>query len=254
MINGNSFLAPIARLIVKDNGHIIFQRLFLLFFLPGLVFPLFVSAQDSLRNPYHLPMVSDLETYHRMCTADSNQCLVDLEEYIPGIILDIRYATDENFTGEVIYPSARAFVRLPVAKALKRVQADLNRRNLGLKIYDAYRPYAATLKFWDVIGDTLFVAAPWKGSRHNRGCAVDVTLIDLNSGDELEMPTPFDDFSPQAASDYQNLPAAALENRDSMIEVMSKFGFIVMDSEWWHFDFKEWERFGLLDIPFEALP
>ncbi len=112
--------------------------------------------------------------------------------------LDIRYASNNNFTGEVIYNQPKAFVRLPVAKALQEVQSELNSMGLGLKIFDAYRPYAATLRFYEVYPDTMFVAAPWHGSRHNRGCAVDVSLVDLESGNELQMPSAFDDFSEKA--------------------------------------------------------
>jgi len=219
-----------------------------------LMFPMHDDALAQTENPYHLPIISDTAFYNAQCRADSNNILVNLGAYMAGIMLDIRYATDENFTGEVIYPSAMAFARLPVAKALKRVQADLAAKGLGLKIYDAYRPYSATLVFWDIVADTLYVAAPWKGSRHNRGCAVDVSVFDTVSGNELEMPTPYDDFTEAASPSYSSLPEDIMENRNSLIEIMSRYGFTVFESEWWHFDFNGWEAFSLLDIPFSELP
>ncbi|MBN1198336.1 MAG: M15 family metallopeptidase [Bacteroidales bacterium] len=216
-----------------------------------ILFQITTVAQNN--NPYHLPIVSDTAVYHAQCRADSNNLLVDLASYIPGIQLDIRYATFENFTGQVIYPEAKAFARLPVANALKRAQADLNDKGVGLKIFDAYRPYSATLLLWTIMEDTLYVAAPWVGSRHNRGCAVDITVIDTVSGNELEMPTAFDDFTPAASPTYSALPQAILENRNSLIEVMSRYGFRVLDTEWWHFDFEGWEKYPLMDIPFSEL-
>jgi len=167
--------------------------------------------------------------------------------------LDIKYATDENFTGQVVYPAARAFARLPVAKALKKIQLELQNQDLGLKIYDAYRPYTITLLFWDLIGDTTYVAPPWIGSKHNRGCSVDVSIIDAESGEELEMPTPYDDFSPEAAANYADVTPDALKNREALIYLMSKYGFQVYPSEWWHFDFKGWQGFELMDVSFDEL-
>jgi D-alanyl-D-alanine dipeptidase len=209
------------------------------------------NGQES--NPYNLRITSDISDYHAQCLADSNNLIVDLALFIPGVILDIRYATEENFTGEVIYSEAKAYARLPVARALEQVQSVLVNQGIGLKIYDAYRPYSATLLFWNIIGDTLFVASPWNGSRHNRGCAVDVSLIDLISGEELRMPTPYDDFSEAASSVYPSLPAEILKNRNLLIEVMDRYGFMVMESEWWHFDFNGWEKYPLMDISFSDL-
>jgi len=118
--------------------------------------------------------------------------LVEINKYIPGIALDIRYATTNNFTHKVMYPQARAFARLPVVMALKQVQDELKTQGLALKIYDAYRPYAITVKFYETARDTNFVADPRKGSKHNRGCAIDLSVIDLKTGKELDMPTGFD--------------------------------------------------------------
>lgn len=179
--------------------------------------------------------------------------MLDIASEIPGIALDIRYATTNNFTGVVMYPEARAFARKPVVEALKNVQAELNAQGLGLKIYDAYRPYATTLKFYEVYPDTNYVAAPWKGSRHNRGCAIDLTIIELQSGAELELPTPYDDFTEKAWHKYSELSEEALKNRALLKDVMTRHGFEIFDSEWWHYDFSGWKSYELMDLSFEEL-
>ncbi len=179
--------------------------------------------------------------------------LVDLEKVIPGLALDIRYATTNNFTGEVIYKLAKAYARKPVAHALANVQSDLKKRGLELKIHDGYRPYAATVKFYEVYGDTTFVASPYRGSRHNRGCAIDLTVIYSKTKKELKMPTPYDSFQEEAFPDYPLKDQEATKNRDMLIRAMEARGFKVYDSEWWHFDFVGWEKFDVLDIDFEEL-
>ncbi len=179
--------------------------------------------------------------------------LVDLEKAIPGLALDIRYATTNNFTGEVIYNLAKAYARKPVAEALAKVQSDLKKKGLELKIHDGYRPYSATVKFYEVYGDTTFVASPYQGSRHNRGCAIDLTLIDSKTKQELNMPTPYDSFQEEAFPNYPLKDKEAAGNRAMLIAAMEKRGFKVYDSEWWHFDFVGWEKFDVLDIDFEEL-
>lgn len=179
--------------------------------------------------------------------------LVELIEVIPGLQLDIRYATTNNFTGEVIYKLPKAYARQPVAEALKQVQRDLQKEGKELKIHDGYRPYAATVKFYEVYGDTTFVASPYQGSRHNRGCAIDLTLIDSKTKTELKMPTPYDSFQKEAFPNYPLKDKEAIKNRALLIAAMEKRGFKVYDSEWWHFDFVGWERFDVLDIDFEQL-
>jgi D-alanyl-D-alanine dipeptidase len=197
--------------------------------------------------------MTDIREYLAEIRENPGMEMVDLEKSASGIRLDIRYATPDNFTGQVIYTAPRAFVRLPVARALQKVQDSLKFHHLSLKIFDAYRPYAATLKFYEVYPDTSFVANPRFGSRHNRGCAVDVTLVESGTGRELPMPTKFDDFTEKAGYSFQDLPADALANRALLAGIMSHFGFIPYPSEWWHFDFKGWERFGLMDLSFEEL-
>lgn len=197
--------------------------------------------------------VTSYKAYKKQVAAHPQKRLVNLMEFIPGVVLDIRYATANNFTGRPVYNEAAAFTRLPVAKALKAVQTELNKKGLGLKIFDAYRPYAITVKFYEIAADTTYVADPRKGSRHNRGCAVDLTLINLKTGLELEMPTDYDSFTPQASANYNNLPLKKLNNCKLLRDTMERHGFKVYSSEWWHFDYTGWQNFELLDIPFEQL-
>jgi len=152
-----------------------------------------------------------------------------------------------------MYPQARAFARLPVVLALKQVEAALKLQGLGLKIFDAYRPYAVTVKFYELIKDTDFVADPAKGSKHNRGCAIDLTIIELKTGKELDMPTSFDSFSKKAASNYIDLPKQEIADRALLKNVMQAHGFTELPTEWWHFDYNGWKNYELLDVPFSAL-
>jgi D-alanyl-D-alanine dipeptidase len=194
-----------------------------------------------------------LEGYRASLGSHPEKELINLNGYIPGVVLDIRYATANNFTGEVIYNLPRAYARKPVADALKKVQAELKKQGLGLKIYDGYRPYRATVRFYELYRDTTFVASPYRGSRHNRGCALDLTLVRLATGEELVMPTGWDSFLKEAAPDFPIPEGEAKQNRDLLIRIMEKHGFKVYESEWWHFDFRGWERFEVMDVPFEEL-
>ncbi len=224
------------------------KRLFLLF-----LFLLSLEAHAQKANPYGLYVINSAAKYRASVAADPNKRLIEIKKYIPDIKLDIRYASTNNFTGQAVYKQARAFARLPVVKALKNVQNELKKSGLGLKIFDAYRPYSVTVKFFELASDKNFVANPKNGSRHNRGCAIDLTLIDLNTGKELNMPTPYDSFAPEASSDYMNLPEDLIKNRGILKRVMEENGFTVLENEWWHFDFKGWKNFELMDMPFEKL-
>lgn len=210
------------------------------------------TAPEIAPNRYGLRVVPDLATYERLAAADPEKRLVNLQSL--GIPLDIRYATPDNFMHAVLYPAAKAYLRAPAARALAAADADLAKEGLGVKVFDGYRPYAITEKMWEPIRNPDFVADPAKGSRHNRGAAADLTLIDRKTGQELVMPTPYDDFTNKARQDYNDLPAEAIANRAKLREVMVRHGFEPLPSEWWHFDFKGWERFELMNVPLEALP
>ncbi|MCU0358399.1 MAG: M15 family metallopeptidase [Cyclobacteriaceae bacterium] len=191
--------------------------------------------------------------YRQSVKANPQNELVNLQRVIPGIVLDIRYATTNNFTGEKIYNLPRAYARKPVAEALKKAQAEFATHGVGIKIFDAYRPYAATVKFYEVYRDTTYVASPYRGSRHNRGCALDMTLIDLKTGEELKMPTEFDSFKKEAWPSTPVKDPLIKKNRDLIISVMLKHGFRVNASEWWHFDYIGWQQYEVMDIAFEEL-
>jgi D-alanyl-D-alanine dipeptidase len=193
------------------------------------------------------------EEYAKNVKRDPAAELIDLEKYIPDLVLDIRYAIKDNFTGEQIYNQPKAFARKPVAGALKKIQAELKTQGLGLKIFDAYRPYKATVKFYEVYGDTTYVASPYRGSRHNRGCAIDLTLIDLKTGGELKMPTGYDSFRKEAWPSTPVADPVIRKNRQRLVGVMERYGFRVNASEWWHYDFKGRQKFNVLDIDFEEL-
>ncbi len=212
-----------------------------------------LNAQERRLNKYGLFVVSDAKEYLKMVDNDSSNKLVNLKELIPSIKLDIRYATRNNFLGQPVYSLPEAFLRLPAAYALKKAVQELKLMGLGIKVFDAYRPYSATVKFYDKVKDTVYVASAWTGSRHNRGCAVDLTLISLKTGKPLDMPTGFDSFLDKAHSDYLNLNQVQLKNRALLIGVMAKYGFNNYPGEWWHYDYKDWKKFDLMDISFEQL-
>lgn len=212
----------------------------------------FAVGEIHAQSKYGLKATAFPE-YVKSLKVNPDNELIDLEEFIPGIVLDIRYATTNNFTGEKIYTLAKAYARKPVAESLKKVQADLKSQGLGVKIFDAYRPYKATVKFYEVYRDTTYVASPYKGSRHNRGCALDLTLIDLKSGEELKMPTGYDSFTKAAWPSTPVNDPLVKKNRQLLIQAMQKHGFRVNSSEWWHFDFIGWKKFDVLDIDFEEL-
>ncbi len=212
------------------------------------LFILFGCNSNIHNNPYGLSIITTKAEYLESVKQNEDNMMMDLQQVIPDVMLDIRYAGADNFTGQPVYELPKAFLRKPAALALKNAQIELAAHGLGLKVFDAYRPYSATLKFYEIIGDTNFVAAPWHGSRHNRGCAVDVTLVNLLSGEELEMPTVFDDFTNAAAPDFDDLPYHIIRNRQLLIDVMKQNHFSVYPYEWWHFDYKNWEDFSLMDI------
>lgn len=197
--------------------------------------------------------ISGVKAYKRQVKASPDKQLVEIKQYIPDVVLDIRYATTNNFMHRRMYLQPKAYVRLPVVKALQAVQADLHSRGLALKIYDAYRPYTVTVKFYEMTPDTNFVANPRLGSKHNRGCAIDLSLIDLKTKKELDMPTPFDSFSKKASANYPGISKLQMANRELLKTIMQAHGFTVLPTEWWHYDFDGWHNFELLDIPFSAL-
>ncbi len=180
--------------------------------------------------------------------------LVELVTLDPGITLDIRYAKTNNFLGKPVYPEARAFLQRPAAEALLRAHRALAPLGYGLLIHDGYRPWAITKLFWDMTAGTPmqeFVADPKSGSKHNRGCAVDLTMYDLATGEAVRMPGDYDEASLRSYPDYQGGPPEARGKRDLLRRVMEAEGFTVEPNEWWHFNYKDWTAYPILDISFQ---
>lgn len=178
--------------------------------------------------------------------------LVEVQKINSTIKLDIRYATVNNFTNQILYTTARCFLCRDAAQAVSKVQQELEELGLGLLIWDGYRPLSAQKKMWAIVPDEHYVANPAKGSKHNRGCAVDCTII-KKDGTYLEMPSEFDDFSEKAHRNYMNLSPEVINNREFLERVMHKHGFTGLPTEWWHFDFNGWQEYPVLDVDFEDL-
>ena len=181
--------------------------------------------------------------------------LVELVLVDPGIHLDVRYATSNNFLGTPVYTQARAFLQRPAAEALGRALLRLKPYGYGLLIHDAYRPWYVTKFFWDATPPEgkIFVADPAQGSRHNRGCAVDLTLYDLKTGKPIEMPGTYDEMSPRSFPNYSGGTSLQRWHRDLLRWAMEAEGFTVYAHEWWHFDYKDWREYPILNVPFEKL-
>jgi len=208
------------------------------FLAPAIFFSLFSSAFAQTSAP-----------------KEANKREADLIELIKldkSIKLDIKYATADNFVGKAVYPEARAFLQRPAAEAVVRVHKWLGKQGLGIVIYDGYRPWAITKLFWDVVREDQrkFVADPAKGSKHNRGCAVDLGIYDLKTGQAIPMPSAYDEFTDRASPDYAGGTDEERANRDKLRQLMEAEGFTVNPNEWWHFDYKGWEQYAIYDISF----
>jgi D-alanyl-D-alanine dipeptidase len=199
--------------------------------------------------------IREKDKFFTLVRRDSLQEMIELKGLIPSLKYDLRYARNNNFTGKRMYPknTQTTYLRRSPALALAKVAEELNRKGLGIKIWDAYRPYRTTLQFWELIHDERFVANPSKGSGHNRGTAVDLTLVDLKTGKDLEMPTDFDDFSPAAFHGAKNIDEARIKNRELLRSTMEKFGFVPLETEWWHYSWRGATAYDVLDLSFNAL-
>jgi serine beta-lactamase-like protein LACTB len=181
--------------------------------------------------------------------------LVDLTTLDDSIKLDIRYATKNNFLQTEFYTSARAFLQKPAAEALVRAHKKLGEQGYGLLIHDGYRPWYVTKMFWDATPPKqhIFVADPMKGSRHNRGCAVDLTLYDRKTGKPIDMVGGYDEMSDRSYPDYLGGTSLQRWHRDLLRHAMEDEGFTVYEAEWWHFDYKDWKQYPILNLTFEQL-
>ncbi len=210
--------------------------------------------QSKILNKYGLMVVKDTKILQKQIALDSNKRMVSLSAIIPALPLDLKYASAHNFMHEKLYPPIQTtFLRKPAADSLTKIVAYLKKQNLTIKIFDAYRPYSVTEKMWKKVKDDRYAANPSKGSGHNRGIAVDLTLIDLPTKKELPMGTGFDNFSDTAHPDFKSLSQVILRNRSILKNVMEKFGFIQLSTEWWHYYLPNSSRYELLDISFSHL-
>jgi D-alanyl-D-alanine dipeptidase len=190
--------------------------------------------------------------------AESRPRATDLVELIavdPAIRLDIRYATTDNFLGARVYEEARAFLQRPAAEALARAHARLRAQGYGILVHDAYRPWYVTKIFWEATPPDKrdFVADPSQGSRHNRGCAVDLTLVDLRTGRVVVMPSAYDEFSERAHADYPGGTAEQRRLRGLLRSAMEAEGFSVLENEWWHFDYRDWREYPIGNVRFDQI-
>ncbi len=214
-----------------------------------------VQKSNSLqKNEYGLEVITSSTFYKNTVEKDTTKRLVRLSDYISPFLVDWKYASADNFTKTVLYDDPVAYLRIEAAEALQKVQKELNKQNLGIKIFDAYRPYNVTKKMWQVVPDDRYAANPAKGSGHNRGAAVDLTLIDLTTNKEIGMPTAFDDFTEKAHHTYTDLSEKILANRNLLRSTMEKYGFVALETEWWHYYLPNAaQRFELLDLDFKTL-
>ncbi len=212
-----------------------------------------VKAQDT---SYTRPAVTDkYDVYKQQVAKDSFKKMIELKTAVPGIVYDLRYATKNNFMHRLMYPAGTniTFLRLPAAIALQKVQKELNQMGMGLKVFDAYRPYSVTVKFWELVKDERYVANPSRGSGHNRGTTVDLTIFNLDSRTALNMGTDFDNFSDTAHHSFTKLSEEILQNRMLLKSTMEKYGFRAYNEEWWHYSLADASKFELLDLDFKKL-
>jgi D-alanyl-D-alanine dipeptidase len=214
-----------------------------------------LDAQETDLKRYGVAFTDNLPAYRAQILADSSKKMVELQSLSPLIRYDLRYATTNNFMHSRMYtpPPRHTFLRAPAAQALAAVQRELNSQGYGLKIFDAYRPYAVTVSFWELVQDERYVANPSKGSGHNRGLAVDLTIVDQKTGKELDMGTGFDNFTDTAHQNFTGLPEAVLKNRQLLRNIMHKHGFAPLETEWWHYYWPNNKDYEVLNIPFNLL-
>ena len=223
-----------------------------IFWLPlFFLLPHAAIAQDTVLNKYGLWVINDMASYKKSIRNKPGFALANVKKIIPNIVLDLKYAGTDNFTRQKLYPSgSNTYLRTKALLALALVQKNLNRQGLGLKIFDAYRPYADTELMWELVKDDRYSADPAKGSGHNRGIAVDLTIINLKTKKELNMGTGFDNFTDTAHHGFTALSKQILQNRLLLKTTMERYGFKAMDTEWWHYALPDGKEYPLLNLNF----
>lgn len=204
-------------------------------------------------NEFGLTIVNNTIDFKASAKQDSLKQMVAIDKYVTNIKTDFVYATANNFTHQILYNKPRVYLRLAAAKALQAVANNLKTKGLGLLIYDAYRPYSVTKTMWQIVPDDRYAANPAKGSGHNRGIAVDLTLYNLKTGLPLPMPTPFDDFTEKAHHNYMQLDSVVLANRQLLKTAMEQQSFKALDTEWWHYYLPNASKYELLDFDFKQM-
>ncbi len=206
-------------------------------------------------NAQPLVIIATANQFEASLFINEKNNLVNLKTLIPSIVLDLKYSSRANFTGQKLYKNATTtYLRRDPANALLGVQLFLKPMGYGIKIFDAYRPYAVTKLMWDLIHDERYVANPKAGSGHNKGISVDLTLVDLKTGNDLNMGTSFDTFTDSAHHDFTiKLPEVVRNNRAILRKVMEQFGFKALETEWWHYSWISNERYDVLDLSFKKL-
>ncbi|ANH80726.1 hypothetical protein A8C56_06815 [Niabella ginsenosidivorans] len=214
-----------------------------------------VIAKATIAQQYPFKIISTQKEYRQSVKKQADNRMVELKTQIPNLVYELHYATTDNFMHRLMYPAGTktTFLRQPAVAALQKVQSVLNRQGLGLKIFDAYRPFSVTKKFWELIKDERYVANPASGSNHNRGTAVDLTIINLKTGRELPMGTGFDNFTDTAHHTFTHLPETVLKNRIYLKNLMEQNGFKALNTEWWHYTYQGMRNYDVSDLSFKQL-
>ncbi|MBC7650946.1 MAG: M15 family metallopeptidase [Deinococcales bacterium] len=231
------------------------QNFWLLIMLANLFSTISVGQLPNIlpKNEFGLLIIHTKAAYQQTILNDSFKKMVAVKDIISPLNTNFIYATTNNFTHTILYKNPQVYLRLAAVKALQHVCNDLKKQGLAIKIFDAYRPYRVTKKMWQIVPDDRYAANPAKGSGHNRGIAVDITLINDKTGNELAMPTAFDDFTEKAHHNYMQLDSVVIYNRQLLKTVMQKNGFIALDTEWWHYYLPNSAKYELLDFNFKQM-
>lgn len=219
-----------------------------------LIFSLTILILKGYSQP-SLTIINNPLVFKEAIKVNPKLALIELKSIVPSIQYELKYATTDNFTKVQFYPTntSATFLRKEPAEALAQVAKTLEEKGLGIWVWDAYRPYHVTAKFWELIKDERYVANPSKGSGHNRGIAIDMTLYDLKTGKILDMPTAFDDFSEKAHHGTDNISIIQKENRELLRAIMEKHGFLKFQTEWWHYYWPNGEQYDVLDFSFQQI-
>ncbi len=238
---------------LKTMKHILLLIL-ILFHTSSFCIKVFAQQPNTLpKNEFGLFVVTNKTQYLASINTDENNKMVAFSTIIPNCKTEFVYATTKNFTLTALYKKPIAYLRKDAAVALIKVADALGKRGLGIKIFDAYRPYSVTKKMWQIVPDDNYAANPAYGSGHNRGIAVDLTLYNLSTDKDLQMPTLFDDFSEKAHHNYMQLDSIIIANRNLLKNTMEQFGFKALATEWWHYSFVSKIQYDLVDLSFKQL-